>query len=110
LLRNGCIAEVSCYNKENFVDQRDLIYGFFGKSHDQKFCIGLVTAECEDTDTALPSADEERWSQGYGRSITRNIKAREKCTSSSEYLRRSLLLYGVAVHYQSFLIPMAETK
>jgi len=106
LLRNGCIAEVRCYYDKPFELQGDLGFAISGTSHYQSFCIGLVTAECEGTDSFLASADEESWSQGYGRSITRNMKAREKCIKSPKYLKHSLLLAGLADEYQFFLIPL----
>jgi len=110
LSRNGCIAEVTCYNEEAFALQRDLFFSNSGTSHNQKFCIGLVTGECEGPDNFLLSADPEKWGKGYGRSITRNLKAREKCTNSTKYIKRSSLLSAVAEHYKSFLITNAEIK
>jgi len=107
LLRNGCIAEVSCYNEEPFTLQHDFHFAISGTSHRQQFCIGLVTAKCEGH-TFLQSDDQERWDLGYGRSITKNMKAGEKCTKSPKYLRRSLFLSAVADHYRSFMIPIAE--
>merc|ERR1719285_1495440 len=102
LSHNGCIGDVSCYNERPFTLQRDYLFAASGTAHSWKFCVGLVTAECESPDLSATyyqdnhSDHRTSWINGYGRWTTRNQEARKACMKAPKYARHSVLLSSVA--------------
>jgi len=114
LYHNGCIADVSCYEERPFTVHREYLFAASGTVHRQKFCIALVTDECESSGLnssyyqAYQTDHREKWIKGYGRRTTKNLMARKACMNSPKYAKRSLLLSSVAEHYNSFLVPSTD--
>jgi len=110
LLRNGCIADVNCYDEASFILEHDFVFDKKGTVHSAKFCIGLVTSGCQSIpmERAFENVDQDRWIIGYGRMIRKDAKARKTCINSVKYKTRSSLLNSVSKRYIDSLIPPSK--